>query len=138
MSVIRLILRLTLLTLTPCKLRKVHRMPNDTLITIITTTAVTIIATVIANQLSKSAAIERISQLTGNMTANVAKFMARFGVSIGFIFWTLWIWASFGFSTKPIERTEVLQLLYFTLLGSWFIQDLLRELSPSSRRKRLA
>ncbi|WP_124371230.1 hypothetical protein [Pseudomonas sp. R2-7-07] len=104
--------------------------------TIITTTVVTIIATVIANQLSKSAAIDRISQLTGNMTANVARFMAKFGVSIGFISWTLWIWASFGFSTKPIERTEVLELLYFTLLGSWFLQDLLRELSPSIRKNR--
>lgn len=108
-------------------------MPNDTLITIITTTAVTIIATVIANQLSKSSAIERISQLTGNITANIAKFMARFGVSVGFIFWTAWIWISFGLSEQPIKRLEVLELIYFSALGFWFLQDLLRDAVKSSR-----
>lgn len=104
-------------------------MPNDTLTTIITTTVVTIIATVIANQLSKSVAIERISQLMGNIIANIAKFMARFGVSLGFIFWTIWTWFSFGASSKPIDRIEVLELVYFSGLGFWFIQDLIRDLT---------
>ncbi|MHC8404316.1 hypothetical protein [Pseudomonas sp. TMB3-21] len=104
-------------------------MPNDTLITIITTTVVTIIATVIANQLSKSAAIEFITQLTGSIMANIARFMARFGVSLGFISWTIWTWFSFGASEKPIERIEVLELVYFSGLGFWFIQDLIRDLT---------
>ena len=108
-------------------------MPNDTLMTIIITTVVTIIATVIANQLSKSTAIERISQLMGNMTANIAKFMARFGVSAGFIFWTAWIWISFGLSEEPIKRLEVLELIYFSALGFWFVQDLLRDAAKSIR-----
>ncbi|MFK3945638.1 hypothetical protein [Pseudomonas fulva] len=109
-------------------------MPNDTLITIITTTVVTIIATVIANQLSKSSAIERISQLTGNITANIAKFMARFGVSAGFIFWTAYIWVSFGLSEQPIKRLEVLELIYFSALGFWFVQDIIRDIASGNRR----
>ncbi|MBV4500387.1 hypothetical protein [Pseudomonas shirazensis] len=108
-------------------------MPQDTLITIITTTVVTIIATVIANQICKSAALERMSQLTGKMIANVAQFMAEFGVNIGFIFWTTYIWTAFGLSDQPIQRLEVLQLIYFSGLGGWFVQDLLKGLVRKCR-----
>jgi len=108
-------------------------MPDDTLTTIITTTAVTIVATVIANQLSKSSAVERISQLTGKMSAKIAKFIMRFGVNIGILMWCAWVMISFGLKTQPIERFEILGLIYFSFMAAWFVGDTLAEISKIRR-----
>ena len=114
-------------------------MPKDILMTVIMTTIATIVATVIANQISKSSAIDRISQLAGKAAANIAKFMARFGVNIGFLIWSAWIVVSFVLSKEPITRIEIVELIYYCALGFWFLQNTLEEIGKvmdESRSKR--
>jgi len=61
----------------------------------------------------------------------VVQLSIRFGVSIGFTLWTLWIWLSFALSDEPIERYEILELIYFSVCGFWFIQHLIQEATLS-------
>ena len=74
--------------------------------------------------------------MMGSVTANITKFMARFGVNIGFLIWSTWIIASFAMSEKPISRVEILELIYYCALGLWFLQNILEEIAKLAREKR--
>ncbi|WP_263225092.1 hypothetical protein [Pseudomonas alabamensis] len=111
-------------------------MQEDTWQTVVITVVVTILSTVIANQLSKSQAVERLGQVTGTVITRVTKFLLRFGISIFAIAWSIWILISFGSSDKPIERWEIIGVVYFSFIIYLNLGFLASEVMDALSRRR--
>ncbi|MBA1192836.1 hypothetical protein G7007_08180 [Pseudomonas entomophila] len=111
-------------------------MQEETWQTVIITVFVTIISTVIANQISKSQVVERLGQVTGTVITRVTKFFLRFGLSIFAIAWPIWVVIDFGSSEKPIERWEIIGVIYFCFIIYLNLRFLASEVMDAlSRRK---
>lgn len=107
-------------------------MPNDLWITML----VTIIAGVTAHQINQSALVETISKNTGKLIRILIRVIARFGIGVLVMFFCLSKVLAFGLNIDPINRWEILEVIYYAFLGFEFLKFLLKDIGDVKSGKR--